>query len=80
MEKHELDLVTSICTMSCNVRLQDYARHTRTLPLLIYLEVIRKADLHGLCSFIEAITWTRECALGKRVAIHPSLGVDKKTC
>jgi hypothetical protein len=34
MEKHELELVTSTCTMSCNVLLQDCTRHTRTLPLL----------------------------------------------
>jgi hypothetical protein len=34
MEKHELELVTSTNTMSCNVLLQDFTRHTRTLPLL----------------------------------------------
>jgi hypothetical protein len=28
MEKHELELVTSTCTMSCNVLLQDCTRHT----------------------------------------------------
>jgi hypothetical protein len=28
MEKHELELVTSTCTMSYNVLLQDYTRHT----------------------------------------------------
>jgi hypothetical protein len=39
MEKHELKLVTSTCTMSCNVLLQDFTRHTRTLPLLTDLEV-----------------------------------------
>jgi hypothetical protein len=27
MEKHELDLVTSTYTMSCNVLLQDCTRH-----------------------------------------------------
>jgi hypothetical protein len=27
MEKHELELVTSNCTMSCNVLLQDNTRH-----------------------------------------------------
>jgi hypothetical protein len=27
-------LVTRACTISCNVMLQDTARHTRTLPLL----------------------------------------------
>jgi hypothetical protein len=27
MEKHELELVTSTCTMSCNVLLQDCTRH-----------------------------------------------------
>jgi hypothetical protein len=37
MEKHELEQVTSTYTMSCNVLLQDYTRHTRTLPLLTYL-------------------------------------------
>jgi hypothetical protein len=26
MEKHELELVTSTCTMSCNVLLHDYTR------------------------------------------------------
>jgi hypothetical protein len=34
MEKHELELVTSNCTMSWNVLLLDCTRHTRTLPLL----------------------------------------------
>jgi hypothetical protein len=34
MKKHELDLVTSTSTMSCNVLLQDCTHHTRTLPLL----------------------------------------------
>jgi hypothetical protein len=34
MEKHELELVTSTCTMSCNVLFQDCTRHTPTLPLL----------------------------------------------
>jgi hypothetical protein len=38
MEKHELELVMSTCTMSCNVPLQECTRHTRTLPLLTYLE------------------------------------------
>jgi hypothetical protein len=33
-EKHEFELVTSTCTMYCNVLLHDYTRHTRTLPLL----------------------------------------------
>jgi hypothetical protein len=30
MEKLELELVTSTCTMSCNVLLQDCTRHTST--------------------------------------------------
>jgi hypothetical protein len=34
MEKHELELVTSTSTMSCNVLLHDCTRHTRTLTLL----------------------------------------------
>jgi hypothetical protein len=66
MEKHELDLVTSTYTMSCNVLLHDYTRHTRTLPLLTNFEVSCKANLRGLLSFIEAITGTRECAHGER--------------
>jgi hypothetical protein len=41
-------------------------RHTRTLPLLTYLEDNREADLYGIGSFIETITGTRECALGER--------------
>jgi hypothetical protein len=66
MEKHELELVTSTCTMSFSVLLQDYTRHTRTLPLLIDLCGRREADLRGLSSFTEAVTGTQECALGKR--------------
>jgi hypothetical protein len=31
MEKHELELVWSICTMSCIVLLHDGTRHTRTM-------------------------------------------------
>jgi hypothetical protein len=30
MEKHELELVMSTCTMSCNVLLRDCTRHTNT--------------------------------------------------
>jgi hypothetical protein len=66
MEKHELDLVTSICTMSCDVMLQESTRHTRTLPLLTYLEESRETDLRGLGSGIEAVNGTHECALGER--------------
>jgi hypothetical protein len=29
MEKHELELVTSTCTMSCNIQLHDCTRYTR---------------------------------------------------
>jgi hypothetical protein len=66
MEKHELELVASTCTMSCNVLLHDCTRHTRTLPLLTDLRGRREADLRGLSLFIEAVTGTHECALGKR--------------
>jgi hypothetical protein len=34
MEKHELELVMSTCTICCNVLLHDCTRHTRILPLL----------------------------------------------
>jgi hypothetical protein len=34
LEQRELELVTSTCTMSCNVLLHDFTRHTRALPLL----------------------------------------------
>jgi hypothetical protein len=66
MEKHEYELVTSTCTMCRNVRLHDYTRHTRTLPLLNDLEDIREADLCRLSYFTEAINGTRECALDER--------------
>jgi hypothetical protein len=66
MEKHESELVTSICTMSCNVLLHDCTRHTRTLPLLTYLEGSREAGLRGLGSFTKVLTWIRVCALGER--------------
>jgi hypothetical protein len=52
MEKHELEFVTSTCTMSCNVLLRDCTRHTSTLPLLTDLRGRRDADLRGLGSFI----------------------------
>jgi hypothetical protein len=55
MEKHELELVTSTCTMTCNVLLQDYTRHTHTLPLLRDLCGRREADLRGQSSFTEAV-------------------------
>jgi hypothetical protein len=58
MEKHELELVKSTCTMSCKVLLHDCTRHTHTLPLLNDLEDNREADLRGLGSFIEALTRT----------------------
>jgi hypothetical protein len=66
MEKHELELGTSTCTISCKVLLHDCTRHTRTLPLLTDLAGRREADLRGLSSFTEAFTGTQECALGKR--------------
>jgi hypothetical protein len=67
MEKHELNLVTSTCIMLCNAVLQDCTRHTRTLPLLTYLEATREADLRGQGSLTEVVvTETRECALGER--------------
>jgi hypothetical protein len=63
MENHELELaIASTCAMSCNVVLQDCTRHTRTLPLLTGLE----GDLCGPSSFTGALTWTHECARGKR--------------
>jgi hypothetical protein len=52
--------------MSGNVLLQDCTRHTRTLPLLTYLEASREADLRGLGSLAKAITETHECALSER--------------
>jgi hypothetical protein len=65
MEKHELELVTSTCKISCNVLFQDCTRHTRALPLLTDFEDSREADLRGLSSFTEAITRTLECAMGE---------------
>jgi hypothetical protein len=56
MEKHELELESSTCTLSCNIVLQDCTRHTRTLPfILTEIEDSREANLRGLSSFIEAI-------------------------
>jgi hypothetical protein len=52
--------------MSCNVVLHDCARHTRALPLSTDSEDSREAGLRGLGSFIEAVTKTEECMLGKR--------------
>jgi hypothetical protein len=51
MEKHELELVKSTCTMLCNVLLHDCTRHTRTLPLLTNLDDSREADFRCLSSF-----------------------------
>jgi hypothetical protein len=66
MEKRELELVTTKCTMSCNALLHDCTRHTRTLPLLTNLEDNREAYLRGLSSFTETVIGTHECALGER--------------
>jgi hypothetical protein len=66
MEKHELAFVTSTCTMSCKVLLQDCTRHTRTLPLLTDLEAAARQTSVVLSSLTEAITGTQECALGER--------------
>jgi hypothetical protein len=66
MGKHELELVTSTRTMSCNALLHECTRHTRTLPLLTDLRSRREAHLRGLSSFTDALTWTQECALGER--------------
>jgi hypothetical protein len=46
--------------------MHDYNRHTRTLPLLTYIEANREANVRGLGSHIEAFTGTRECAVGER--------------
>jgi hypothetical protein len=59
MEKHELELVTSTCTMPCNMLLQDCTRHNRTLPLLKDFEDNREAGLCGLSSLIDAVTRTQ---------------------
>jgi hypothetical protein len=56
MEKHEMDFVTSSCTMSCNVLLHDYTSQTRTLPLFTNIKASREADLRGLSSFTQAFT------------------------
>jgi hypothetical protein len=66
MEKHELELVTSTCTMSGNVLLQNCTRHTRTLPLLTDLRGRREADLRGQSAITKGATGTEECALGER--------------
>jgi hypothetical protein len=66
MEKQELKLVTSTCTISCNVLLQDCTRHTRNLPFLTNLRGRREADLRGLSSFTKAVFGTHECALSER--------------
>jgi hypothetical protein len=65
MEKHELELVPSTCTMSYNVLLHDSTRQARTLPILKDLEDIREVDLRGTSSFTEASNGTRGCALGE---------------
>jgi hypothetical protein len=66
MEKHELAFVTSTCTMSCHVLLQDCTRHTRTLSLLTDLEAAARQTSVVLSSLNEAVTGTQECALGER--------------
>jgi hypothetical protein len=47
MEKHELELVTSTCTMSCNVLLHDCTRHIGSAKLEGKL---RRNDTVGLLS------------------------------
>jgi hypothetical protein len=66
MEKHGLELVTSTCTMPCDVLLQDCTSHTRSLPLFTDLEDSREAHLRGLGFFAQANNGTHECALGER--------------
>jgi hypothetical protein len=66
MEKHELELVASICTMFSDVLLQENTRHTRTLPLLGDLEASCETDLRDLGPLTKAITLTQGCALGER--------------
>jgi hypothetical protein len=48
MEKRELDLVTSICTMSCNVLLQDFTRHTRRLEDWLEIQPQRFVIILGI--------------------------------
>jgi hypothetical protein len=57
--KVRIKLVTSTCTLSGNVLLQDCTRHTRTLPLLTDLEASREADLRGMGSFNEVVLGTQ---------------------
>jgi hypothetical protein len=60
MEEHELEFVTSTCTMFCNVLLQECTRHTRALPLLTNLEDNSEDDLRCEGSFIEAVERNHE--------------------
>jgi hypothetical protein len=51
MEKHELELVTSTCTMSCNILLHDYTRHHVTCRSLIIISSIY-TDLFSLYTYM----------------------------
>jgi hypothetical protein len=57
LEKHELELVTSTCTMSCNVLLHDCTSHTeeRLCDAAVILRISRrrKALYGGLFSEIK---------------------------
>jgi hypothetical protein len=52
MEKHELELVTSTCTMSCNVLLSDCTRHMSLGPL----HGIIREELHHVVA-TSSIPW-----------------------
>jgi len=69
MEKHELELVTSTCTMYCNVLLHDCTRHSRlspfaakraTMHVAVLREPIGRAQRHKMDA-----TSNRSCFKGK---------------
>jgi hypothetical protein len=68
LEKHELELVTSTCTMSCHAMhcCMNVLASLSYPPLLTDLEDNREVDVRGLGSFTKAVNGPQKYALGER--------------
>jgi hypothetical protein len=68
MEKHDLYLVTSTCTMSCNVLLLDCTRHKK--PVLGYFESSPKVSRPAIRQLQKASIRAPRCIHCKSTAPH----------
>jgi hypothetical protein len=71
MEKQELELVRSMCTMSCNVQLQEYARH-------MYLAINPRTNKHIVEILYRKHSSNKVGALSRRPELHHTIATAKQ--